>query len=366
LEPSTISRSGAPTVERNADWVDRFVSDVKSEKDFAGRESAWTPILTAYLKKNPYPPQNIFVQRLRDFVDSLPADTRTEGARCLYYFYAFVCKSREHCDVAQRIGREAAMVADGVAAENKNTGDSRDGPTAVAALTAARGKEPGTVNTAGKGAGAAASAENVPRMKTAKKLPRIYGRGDLSDMLEALRNPKHRLVLMVTYGLGLRVSELRSIKVEDIDWDRMVLRVHGKGSKERDLPIDESFEAELRKHLSDNPGQTYLFEGAKKGEQYALRTIQKIYENAFRKAKIRRKGGIHSLRHSYATHLFEQGVGIAQIQSLMGHANLKTTQIYAHVSQEQLSKIRSPLAPRLIEKGYKLPKVNTLENAIRY
>jgi hypothetical protein len=86
LETSTISRNSTVAAGRNDGWVDRFVSDVKREKDFAGRESAWTPMLTAYLKKNPYPPQNIFIERLRDFVESLPADMRTQGARCLYYF----------------------------------------------------------------------------------------------------------------------------------------------------------------------------------------------------------------------------------------------------------------------------------------
>jgi site-specific recombinase XerD len=88
----------------------------------------------------------------------------------------------------------------------------------------------------------------------------------------------------------------------------------------------------------------FLFEGFNKGRPYARRTIQKIYENACLKAKIKRKGGIHSLRHSYATHLLEQGVDINKIRVLLGHSSVKTTQIYIHVSREEIAKIRSPLA----------------------
>jgi site-specific recombinase XerD len=186
--------------------------------------------------------------------------------------------------------------------------------------------------------------EKIGRMKKDKNLPKVYGQGDLSEILENVHNEKHRLVLMLAYGNGLRLSEIRSMLIEDIDFDRMVLRVNGKGSRERDLPIDESLVGPLKNWMAANPRATYLFEGTRQGRPYSRRTIQKIYENACEKAKIRRKKGIHTFRHSFATHMLEQGVSLRHVQALLGHASIKTTQIYTHVSKEELEKIRSPLA----------------------
>jgi integrase/recombinase XerD len=153
------------------------------------------------------------------------------------------------------------------------------------------------------------------------------------------------------YWVG-RCAGTGAIRTNDIDWDCEGSRIHGKGAKERDLPLDQCFANPLRKHLTSNPGLVYLFEGRKKGHPYPRRTLQKIYDNACAKAGIQRKGGIHSLRHTlrpgsaqaYATHLLEQGTSIVKIQALLGHADVKTKQIYTHVSKEELAKIRSPLA----------------------
>jgi site-specific recombinase XerD len=185
---------------------------------------------------------------------------------------------------------------------------------------------------------------DIPRMKQDKTLPKVYGQGDLWDMLACVKNEKQRLVLMLGYGCGLRLAEINRLRPNDIDWDREVIRIHGKGAKERDLPLDPCLVEPLRKHLTAHPDLNYLFEGSKKGHPYARRTIEKIYSNACEKAGIQRKGGIHSLRHSYATHLLEQGVDLRQIQVLLGHSSIKTTQIYTHVSKEEIAKIRSPLA----------------------
>jgi len=126
------------------------------------------------------------------------------------------------------------------------------------------------------------------------------------------------------------------INVEGASEDhRNVIRAHGKGSKERDLPIDETISPIIQEYLDSNPKLIYLFEGRRKGHPYPKRTIEKIYDNACHKAKIQKRGGIHSLRHSYATHLLEQGTDLRQIQMLLGHSSIKTTQIYTHVSQEE-------------------------------
>jgi integrase/recombinase XerD len=201
-----------------------------------------------------------------------------------------------------------------------------------------------------------AAVDNVPRMKTGKPLPKVYGQGDLWEILDVVKNEKHRLVLMLTYGCGLRLEEVRMLMPADLDWDRHIIRIHGKGTKERDLPLDDCFIVPLEKYLTANPGLVFLFEGAKKGRPYPRRTIEKIYDNACFKSGIQRKGGIHSLRHSYATHLLEQGVDLRQIQVLLGHSSIKTTQIYTHVSREEIAKIRSPLASLKPPKNSGQPK----------
>jgi hypothetical protein len=116
-------------------------------------------------------------------------------------------------------------------------------------------------------------------------------------------------------------------------------------------------QGEIRKAiLAANKGLVYLFEGSEKRQPYPPRTIQKIYDNACKKSKIQRRGGIHSLRHSFATHLLEQGVDLRKIQVLLGHSSVKTTQIYTHISREEIAKIRSPLASLMSVKMNIQPK----------
>jgi len=186
--------------------------------------------------------------------------------------------------------------------------------------------------------------EKIPRMKTGKQLPKVYSKEDVRKILDAAENPKHKLVLMLTYGLGLRLNEIIHLKPTDIDWEREVIRINGKGSKQRDLPLDSCIAAPLRSYLKTHSGQKYVFEGTVKGEPYPSRTVQKVYHNACAKAGIQLRGGIHSLRHSFATHLLEAAIDLRQIQFLLGHSSIKTTQIYTHVSQKEIAKVRSPLA----------------------
>jgi integrase/recombinase XerD len=187
-------------------------------------------------------------------------------------------------------------------------------------------------------------ANKPARMKPARDLPRVYGQGDVAKLLAKTANPKHKLVLMMAYGCGLRLAEIANLRPEHIDWDRHTIRIRGKGSKDRELPLDPCLAGPLRTHLRSRPGAAYLFGPADKDLPYPHRTIQKIYDNACRKSKIVRRGGIHTLRHSFATHLLEQGVDLRQIQALLGHSSIKTTQIYTHISREEIAKVRSPLA----------------------
>ncbi len=192
--------------------------------------------------------------------------------------------------------------------------------------------------------------EKIPRMKTGKDLPKVYSQDNVRKILDSVNNPKHKLVLLLAYGCGLRLSEIVMLRPIHIDFSRMVIRIQGKGSKERDLPLDPCLAGPIDRYIKENPGLNYLFEGVKKNKPYPPRTVQKIYDNACKKAKIKRRGGIHTLRHSFATHLLEQGVDLRKIQVLLGHSNIKTTQIYTHVSQEEISKIRSPLSSLMTQK----------------
>jgi integrase/recombinase XerD len=188
------------------------------------------------------------------------------------------------------------------------------------------------------------SVEHVARMKPGRQLPKVYALSDVERILNACRNPKHRALLMLIYGCGLRLSEAASLRPSDIDWPRGLVRIPGKGAKERDVMLDPLIREALRNHLAANPGTSWLFEGATPGEQYNVRTISKIYDQACAAAGVVRKGGIHSLRHSFATHLLEQGTDLRHIQTVLGHADVKTTMIYTHVSREAVSAIRSPIA----------------------
>jgi integrase/recombinase XerD len=196
---------------------------------------------------------------------------------------------------------------------------------------------------------------DVPRMKPGKQLPKVYSQKEIGTILSHEHNEKHRLVLMVAYGCGLRLGEIVALRPSDFNWDRSIIRIHGKGSKERDLPLDQCLRNPVRQYIAAHPGLSYLFEGSEKGQPYPSRTVQKIYDNACARAGVQRCGGIHTLRHSYATHLLEQGVDIRKIQTLLGHSSIKTTQIYTHVSSEEIAKIRSPLASLLTQQPYGQP-----------
>lgn len=186
---------------------------------------------------------------------------------------------------------------------------------------------------------------SVPRMKVGRPLPDVYSEEEIGAILGAAGNPKHRLILMLAYGCGLRLGEIRSLTPEDISLDRRVLTVrHGKGNKDRRVMIDEVFLPALDAYLRNGRGKVWLFEGPSPGHRLTARTISLIFEHACQKAGIVRKSGIHGLRHSFATHLMEHGTGLRSIQELLGHSSNKTTEIYTHVSKSAIAKIRSPLS----------------------
>lgn len=185
---------------------------------------------------------------------------------------------------------------------------------------------------------------DVKRAKRGKLLPTVFSKDEIKRILNAPLNLKHRLLLSLTYSSGLRVSETSRLRVSDIDFDRNVLCVKkAKGSKDRTTLLSEKLKPGIQRYLLVYRPQYWLFEGQEKGKSIAVRTIQRVFEMALEKAGILKEAGIHSLRHSFATHLLESGTDLRFIQELLGHESSKTTEIYTHVSTKYTRTIKSPL-----------------------
>jgi site-specific recombinase XerD len=182
--------------------------------------------------------------------------------------------------------------------------------------------------------------------RTRRKLPQVLTMQQIWKIICSTNNLKHRLILMTTYSAGLRVSETINLRPENIDSQTMTIKVKGKGKKERYTLLSKTLLGELRAYYRQYHPKTLLFpSGFKKNKDQPLsyESIRKIYENARKKADVKKGAGVHTLRHSFATHLLEAGFDIRKIQVLMGHTSLSTTMIYLHVSRKTLSKIPSPL-----------------------
>lgn len=184
---------------------------------------------------------------------------------------------------------------------------------------------------------------DIPRPKKPLLLPKSLNPKEVAKIIDVTENRKHRLIIKLVYGMGLRVSEIVTLRVEDIDSVTMRVLISGaKGKKDRYTNLPESILAELREYYKSYRPQHYLFEG-QEGGQMSVRTAQSVFKEAMRKAKVRKKVGIHGLRHSYATHLLENGTDISLIQKLLGHNNIKTTLCYTHVAEQTVSAVKSPL-----------------------
>jgi len=182
--------------------------------------------------------------------------------------------------------------------------------------------------------------------RTTRKLPQVLTMQEIWKIICSTNNLKHRLILMTTYSGGLRASETINLKPKYIDSKAMLIKVKGKGKKDRYTLLSKRLLVELRAYYRAYRPKTYLFPSAFKKEKdqpLSYETIRTVYEDARKKAGVKRGAGVHTLRHSFATHLLEAGYDLRKIQVLMGHARLTTTMIYLHVSRETLSKIPSPL-----------------------
>jgi site-specific recombinase XerD len=184
----------------------------------------------------------------------------------------------------------------------------------------------------------------IPRVKTARTLPVVLSKEEVRALLDAVDNLKHKALLTVIYSAGLRLSEACHLKVSDIDSHQMRIRVQqGKGAKDRYTLLAQNTLDLLRVYWQTYRPTDWLFPGQVLGQPLATRSVEKIMERAVAKAGLTKRATVHTLRHCFATHLLEAGVDVYHIQKLLGHTSVKTTAIYLHVSNRDLSRIISPL-----------------------
>ena len=178
--------------------------------------------------------------------------------------------------------------------------------------------------------------EKIPLIKHKIKLPIVLSKKDILNMIENTSNINHKLVITLLYYSGLRLEEALNLKYSDLDFERKIIHVKsGKGNKDRIIFLHENISKILKKH-----GDGFILM-SERGSKYTKRSIQLIVKNAANKTKINNKVSPHTLRHSFATHLLEAGADIRYIQKLLGHKDLKTTQIYTHVANKDISKLAS-------------------------
>lgn len=175
------------------------------------------------------------------------------------------------------------------------------------------------------------------------KIPKVFSQQDIKAMLNVCENIKHKAILATIYSCGLRLSELTNLMIKDIDSTQMTVTIRqGKGNRDRVVVLSEKLLLLLRDYFVEYKPKEYLFEG-QSGGKYSERSVQQVLKQTLAKAKINKEGSVHTLRHSYATHLIEQGTDIRFVQELLGHKNIKTTLIYTHLTDATKRKIKSPL-----------------------
>ena len=184
----------------------------------------------------------------------------------------------------------------------------------------------------------------VPRPKREQRLPVVLSRQEVQRLFAVVENIKHRALFMVAYDAGLRLSEVLNLRIEDIDSQRMVIRIcQGKGKKDRYGRLSKGLLKLLREYWRVCRPESFLFPGACLHKRYDVSTPGQILKTLCRKAGISKCVSMHTLRHSFATHLLEAGTNLRVIQQLLGHSNIQTTCLYTHISIEELREAPSPM-----------------------
>jgi site-specific recombinase XerD len=175
------------------------------------------------------------------------------------------------------------------------------------------------------------SLKTIEVPKRAQRIPELLSRQDVQRLLQACHNFKHKTILCTIYGCGLRLSEAVNLKVKHIDSPRRIIRIEqAKGAKDRQVLLTDTLLLLLRRYWQANKPTIWLFFGNHKDYPLSDSSVQKIFDNAKRRAKINKIGGIHNLRHAYATHQLEAGMPVHQLQKLLGHNDVNTTMRYVH------------------------------------
>lgn len=184
---------------------------------------------------------------------------------------------------------------------------------------------------------------NIKFAKRSQKLPVVLSRIEIEQIISSISNNKHKLIISLSYGSGLRISEVQNLKVCDVNIDELTIHVkEAKGKKDRITVLPQKLVNDLRKLTVLKNVSDFVFE-SERGGKLSTRTLQKIFENALKESGIKKPATFHSLRHSFATHLLENGIDVRYVQELLGHVNIRTTQIYTHVTNPKLKNIKSPL-----------------------
>ena len=184
----------------------------------------------------------------------------------------------------------------------------------------------------------------LPSLKKEAKLPVILNRSELKELFKSPRLLKHRIVLTLIYSAGLRAQEVVSLKLSDIDFERRTIHLRqSKYKKDRIVPLADYMAKGLKKYLQAEHPHIWLFNGHEPDGRYSVRGLSWVMRESLKKTTIRKEVTLHSLRHTYATHLLEEGLNIVTLKELLGHAHIATTMIYLHVAQCPLIKAHSPL-----------------------
>lgn len=179
-------------------------------------------------------------------------------------------------------------------------------------------------------------------IKRKSKLPDVLGIEEVKRVLDSIDNIKHKAIISLIYSCGLRISECINLKISDIDSSRMLIKIiQGKGKKDRYVQLSTKLLLLLREYYKEYKPKTHLFQGQFKDE-YSAKSIQNVLKRALIKCNITKQITVHSLRHSFATHLIEQGTDIRIVQEILGHKDIRTTQIYTHISSARISKVNNP------------------------
>jgi len=185
---------------------------------------------------------------------------------------------------------------------------------------------------------------SLPSLKKEASLPVILNRSELRELFVAPALLKHRIVLTLIYSAGLRGQEVINLKISDIDFERKTIHIHqSKYKKDRIVPLSDYMALGLKKYISVEHPHIYLFNGNEPDGRYSIRGLSWVMRQALKNTSIRKSVNLHSLRHSYATHLLEEGINIITVKELLGHADVTTTTIYLHVARCEVIQAHSPL-----------------------